>query len=56
MSKPLIYDHILVEQDLYAFWKENNFFEPIAKTDRNKNYSVILPPPNITGRLHLGHA
>jgi valyl-tRNA synthetase len=56
MGKTLVYDHKFVEQDLYDFWKSNQLFEPINKTKNQKNYSVILPPPNITGHLHLGHA
>ncbi|MDR0674785.1 MAG: valine--tRNA ligase [Mycoplasmataceae bacterium] len=56
MPKVPIYDHKFVEQDLYDFWKKHLFFEPISKNNKRKNYAIILPPPNITGRLHLGHA
>jgi valyl-tRNA synthetase len=56
MSKASIYDHKFVEENLYDFWKKNRYFEPIAKNNKIKNYAIILPPPNITGHLHLGHA
>lgn len=42
-----------VEKDLYKFWEENKFFEP--NNPENKHFSMILPPPNVTGILHIGH-
>ena len=47
------------EKLIYQKWEENNCFKP--KTDKNKNFkgenfSMIMPPPNITGQLHIGHA
>lgn len=49
------YDPKLVEQNKYDIWKENNYF--LAKNDENKpRFSMVLPPPNVTGKLHLGHA
>jgi valyl-tRNA synthetase len=43
------------EQRLYAFWEESGFFTPEAERDRPK-FSIVIPPPNVTGRLHIGHA
>ncbi|MEY4440501.1 MAG: valyl-tRNA synthetase, valyl-tRNA synthetase [Candidatus Parcubacteria bacterium] len=51
-----------VESNIYKFWEDTNFFNPsvcIEKgvTDKNAEYySIVLPPPNVTGVLHLGHA
>lgn len=50
------YDHHKIETKWYDFWLKNNLFEPIRKTKNSKNFSIILPPPNVTGKLHLGHA
>ncbi len=47
------YEHLKVEQDKNQFWYSNNLFEP---KDSNKFFSIVLPPPNVTGHLHLGHA
>ncbi|NWO04830.1 MAG: valine--tRNA ligase [Alteromonadaceae bacterium] len=44
-----------VEAGRYQFWLDGHFFE--AKDDPEKEpYSIVIPPPNVTGRLHLGHA
>ncbi|RKQ37918.1 valine--tRNA ligase [Oceanobacillus halophilus] len=44
-----------VEKGRYQFWLEGKFFE--AKDDPEKEpYSIVIPPPNVTGKLHLGHA
>ena len=49
------YDHKIVEENKYDFWKDNGFFE--AGKDKSKvPFCVVIPPPNVTGRLHLGHA
>jgi len=43
------------EKKLYKNWEEKGYFTP--KVDENKKpYTIVLPPPNITGKLHLGHA
>ncbi|GKX66065.1 valine--tRNA ligase [Inconstantimicrobium mannanitabidum] len=43
------------EEKIYKTWEENKYFSP--KVDKTKKpYSIIMPPPNITGMLHLGHA
>ena len=48
------YNHLLVEKDKYQNWKDKKYFKSgnLAK----KPYTIILPPPNVTGKLHLGHA
>src|SRR5699024_10789169 len=54
-SLPPKYNHQEIEQDRYGFWLEGKFFE--AKDDETKTpFSIVIPPPNVTGRLHLGHA
>src|SRR5436305_8056591 len=44
-----------IEQRLYAFWEEGEFFKPLLDGERPK-FSIVIPPPNVTGRLHIGHA
>ncbi|MDE5617714.1 MAG: valine--tRNA ligase, partial [Ureaplasma sp.] len=46
-------DHLNYESKIYDFWIQNDLFNP--KSDK-KPYTIILPPPNVTGKLHLGHA
>ena len=49
------YNHKLVEKDKYDVWKKNNYFK--CDVDSSKEaYSIVLPPPNVTGKLHIGHA
>ena len=44
-----------VEDKIYSFWIENNYFH--SEIDREKKpYTIVMPPPNITGQLHMGHA
>ena len=48
------YNHQEVEQGKYEKWKESNYFN---SGDLNKEpYCIVIPPPNVTGKLHLGHA
>ncbi|MBI3240718.1 MAG: valine--tRNA ligase [Chloroflexi bacterium] len=54
-SLPKTYDFASTEQRLYAWWESTGYFKP--KVDKNKKPFVIsIPPPNVTGELHLGHA
>ncbi len=49
------YDPCIVEDRIYADWLENNYFH--AEVDETKEpYTIVIPPPNITGQLHMGHA
>ena len=57
MSKELAktYDPKSIEDRLYQKWEENKYFH--AKVDRSKKpFTIVMPPPNITGQLHMGHA
>ncbi|MBQ9545266.1 MAG: valine--tRNA ligase, partial [Clostridia bacterium] len=57
MAKQLdkTYDPKSFEDRLYKFWEEKGFFKP--SDDRSKiPFSVVIPPPNVTGQLHMGHA
>ena len=48
------YDHIEVEKDKYNEWKTKGYF---TAGDKSKNtFSIVIPPPNVTGVLHIGHA
>src|SRR5438067_2005104 len=49
------YEPAQFEQKLYQFWEKGDFFTPELDGDRPK-FSIVIPPPNVTGRLHLGHA
>ena len=52
---PKVYDPAAVEKKWYAYWVEHGFFhQPVDKS--RKPFSVVIPPPNITGKLHMGHA
>ena len=48
------YNHILVEKNKYENWKEKGYFKCGDKT--KPAYAIVIPPPNVTGKLHLGHA
>ena len=54
-SLPKTYDFRSVEQRLYAWWEMNGRFRPRAD-DGQKPFVISMPPPNVTGELHLGHA
>ncbi|MBQ6265805.1 MAG: valine--tRNA ligase [Clostridia bacterium] len=57
MAKELAkqYDPKEVEDRIYSFWLKGNYFH--AKTENDKKpYTIVIPPPNITGQLHMGHA
>ncbi len=49
------YDHLQTESDWYRRWEEKGLFTPAAG-DPGIPFSLILPPPNVTGSLHIGHA
>ena len=49
------YNHLVEEKKISNYWIKNNCFKP-KKNKSNKKFSIVIPPPNITGRLHMGHA
>ncbi|RHW46863.1 valine--tRNA ligase [Bombilactobacillus bombi] len=49
------YDHKAVEQGRYQKWVDEDLFKP-SGDQKAKPYSIVIPPPNVTGKLHLGHA
>ncbi len=52
---PKQYDPKLVEDSIYQMWMENDCFHADPDPDK-KPYSIVMPPPNVTGQLHMGHA
>ena len=59
---PKTYDFKATEQRLYAWWEENGWFQPANDPSApnhdpsRKPFVIAIPPPNVTGELHLGHA
>ena len=49
------YEPAGVERRWYRFWEENNLFGA-EETSTRPGYSIVIPPPNVTGVLHMGHA
>lgn len=52
---PKTYSPSEFEDRLYKFWDENGFFSP-SDDYTKKPFSIVIPPPNVTGQLHMGHA
>jgi len=50
---PAQFDAKLVEQKWYDYWMKNNYFH--SKPDHRTPYTIVIPPPNVTGVLHMGH-
>ncbi|WMY95605.1 MAG: valine--tRNA ligase [Arsenophonus sp.] len=50
-----IYNPSVIEESVYAFWENNGYFKPKSNNKKN-NFCIVIPPPNITGDLHMGHA
>ncbi|WP_017549031.1 valine--tRNA ligase [Salinicoccus carnicancri] len=55
MDMPTKYNPAKVEEGKYQRWVEAGYFKSDATSDKEP-YSIVIPPPNVTGRLHLGHA
>ncbi|SFW73616.1 valyl-tRNA synthetase [Sinomicrobium oceani] len=53
MNIPSKYDAAEVEGKWYKYWLENGYFH--SKPDERKPYTIVIPPPNVTGVLHMGH-
>ena len=55
MELPTRYNHAASREQWYEFWEKNDLFH--ARSDSKKPpYSIVIPPPNVTGKLHIGHA
>lgn len=52
---PTKYDPTAIEQGRYEWWLKGKFFEAQPKSGKEP-YTIVIPPPNVTGKLHLGHA
>jgi valyl-tRNA synthetase len=50
------YEPAEVEARVFAEWVEGGYFHPVAEGSPEQSYSVAIPPPNVTGALHMGHA
>src|SRR5512134_3665682 len=61
-SLPKTYDFKPTEQRIYAWWEQNGYFKPANDPiqpgfdPHRKPFVISIPPPNVTGELHLGHA
>ncbi|MCP3954545.1 MAG: class I tRNA ligase family protein, partial [Desulfobacterales bacterium] len=53
MSLAKSYQPAEIEQNWYHYWEDQGHFEPSGQGDP---YCIMIPPPNVTGRLHMGHA
>jgi valyl-tRNA synthetase len=59
---PKQYDHLAAERQWYPFWESRGYFasdpdpRPPGDPKRREPYTIVIPPPNVTGALHLGHA
>ena len=52
---PKVYDPKSFEKKWYGFWEENKLFHAVVEEEKDP-YSIVIPPPNVTGQLHMGHA
>ena len=52
---PKVYEPQQVENRIYQMWEDNGYFKPQGKADA-KPFTIVMPPPNVTGQLHMGHA
>ena len=52
---PKVYDPQSVESRIYDFWEKGNYFHAV-RDEKKKPFSIVMPPPNVTGQLHMGHA
>ncbi|MEP5613709.1 MAG: class I tRNA ligase family protein, partial [Cyclobacteriaceae bacterium] len=54
MSISSQYDSTSVEDKWYKYWLDNNYFHATPKSGKEA-YTIVIPPPNVTGVLHMGH-
>ena len=52
---PKVYEPQQVEDRIYKMWEQGGYFKPNGKADA-KPFTIVMPPPNVTGQLHMGHA
>jgi valyl-tRNA synthetase len=52
---PKVYDPRTVEKRIYDMWLEGGYFKGVRDPEK-KPFTIVIPPPNVTGQLHLGHA
>ena len=52
---PKVYDPHSVESRIYEFWEQGGWFRGV-RDEKKKPFSIVMPPPNVTGQLHMGHA
>ena len=52
---PKVYEPQQVEDRIYKMWESGGYFKPQGKADA-KPFTIVMPPPNVTGQLHMGHA
>lgn len=52
---PTVYEPTQTEAEIYKFWEDGEYFKADAKSSKPA-YSIVIPPPNVTGVLHMGHA
>ncbi len=55
MEIPKAYDPQSAEEPIYQFWLKKNLFKSVP-TQTKKSFTIVIPPPNVTGSLHMGHA
>ena len=55
LSMPTKYDPLSIEKGRYEWWLKGKYFEAQPDSDKEP-YTIVIPPPNVTGKLHLGHA
>src|SRR5881394_34217 len=53
MTIPAQFDAKAIEDKWYDYWMKNNYFH--SKPDHTTPYTIVIPPPNVTGVLHMGH-
>ncbi len=57
MELPKVYEPKKVEDKIYQLWQDSGFFNPDnLPGKKGKPYTIVIPPPNVTGSLHMGHA
>ena len=52
---PKVYDPHAVEQKIYDMWEKGGYFRGVIDKEKEP-FSIVMPPPNVTGQLHMGHA